>query len=383
MIRPTRFSPLIAAAGILLLATAWAVGASAQAPQPSPGIDDVINLKRAGSPALSPDGRLVAFTIRETNWDENAYETEIWLADAAAGEPRQLTNAPKSSQQPAWAPDNHTLAFISDRDGKRQIYRIDITGGEAEKLTSVEDGVNNFAWSPDGTSIAFTAQDPISDAMKAREKSWGEVELEDEDQRYTHLHVLDPATKKTRALTSGDFVVGAFDWSPDGARIAFDHRVTSDPSDGGTADISLVDVASGTRTALVTQAGPDSNPRWAPDGSRVAFQSSMAKPFFYFQNSVIAVVTPGQAKVESLTDRFDEDPSLVAWTPAGIIFGASQRTLRPVPAGPEPRANISGTSRTRVDRHAVLARRTASRWRSSARGRRRFRMSTWVPRRTW
>jgi Tol biopolymer transport system component len=102
----------------------------------------------------------VAFTIRETNWDENAYETEIWVAEAAAGEPRQLTNAPKSSQQPAWAPDNRTLAFVSDRDGKRQIYRIDITGGEAEKLTSTEDGVYNFAWSPDGTSIAFTAQEP-------------------------------------------------------------------------------------------------------------------------------------------------------------------------------------------------------------------------------
>jgi dipeptidyl aminopeptidase/acylaminoacyl peptidase len=52
----------------------------------------------------------------------------------------------------------------------------------------------------------------------------------------------------------------------------------------------------------------------------------MAKPFFYFQNGVIAVVTPGQAKVESLTDRFDEDPSMVAWTPAGILFSASQRT---------------------------------------------------------
>lgn len=326
MNRPAQPVRLAAVTGLLVFSAVWSAWPRAQAPQPSPSIDEVINLKRASSPALSPDGRLVAFTIRETNWDENAYETEIWLAEAASGEPRQLTNAPKSSQQPAWAPDNHTLAFISDRDGRRQIYRIDITGGEAEKLTTVDEGVNSFAWSPDGKSIAFTAMDPVTDAMKAREKRWAEVELEDEDQRYTHLHVLDVATKKARALTSGDFVVGAFDWSPDGARIAFDHRLTSDPSDGATADISLVDVTSGTRTAVVTQAGPDSNPRWSPDGSRIAFQSSMAKPFFYFQNSVIAVVTPGQAKVESLTDAFDEDPSMVAWTPAGILFSASQRT---------------------------------------------------------
>jgi hypothetical protein len=58
--------------------------------------------------------------------------------------------------------------------------------------------------------------------------------------------VLDLATKKTRALTR-QLRGGGFDWSRDGTRIAFDHRVTSDPSDGASADISLVDVASGAR----------------------------------------------------------------------------------------------------------------------------------------
>ena len=130
----------------------------AQGPS-SPSIDDVLNLKRVGSPALSPDGKRVAYTVRETNWDENAYETEIWLADADAGTPHQLTNADKSSSQPAWSTDNRTLAFVSDRDGKRQIYRIDMTGGEAEKLTTVEEGVSSFAWSPDGRFIAFTSLD--------------------------------------------------------------------------------------------------------------------------------------------------------------------------------------------------------------------------------
>ncbi|MDH4065974.1 MAG: S9 family peptidase, partial [Acidobacteriota bacterium] len=314
-----------AIATVLLTAISWSGRLVAQAP-PSPSIDEMIGLKRVGSPALSPDGRLVAFTVREANWDDNAYETEIWFAEASSGEARQLTNAEKSSQQPEWGPDSRTLAFVSDREGKQQLYRIDITGGEAERLTNMDEGVNAFAWAPDGRSMAFTAQAPVSEAMKAREKRWGDVRLEDEDLRYVHLHVIDLATKETRALTSGRFVVGSFDWSPDGTRIAFDHRVTSDPADGGSADISIVDVASGTLSALVTQEGPDSNPRWSPDGQRLAFQSAMAKPFNYFQNSVIAVVTPGQSRVESLTDDFDENPSLVAWTPAGILFSASQRT---------------------------------------------------------
>lgn len=301
------------------------VFAQAQA-QVRPTIDDVINLKRVGSPAISPNGKLVAYTVREANWDENAYETEIWIGDEASRSPRQLTNAKKSSSQPAWSPDGAWLAFVSDRDGKRQLYRIAVVGGEAERLTTTEEGVTSFAWSPAGTQIAYTMTDPISDAIKEREKRWGEIEIEDQDQRYTHLYVFDIATRGTRTLTKGSFVVGSFDWSPDGKHLAFDHRTTSDPSDSGTGDISIIDVATAGRSVVVAQDGPDSNPRWSPDGTRIAFVSSMGKPFYYFQNSVIAIVTPGSPAVQSLTDAFDEDPNLVAWTKAGIAFTASQRT---------------------------------------------------------
>ncbi|MDO8679530.1 MAG: S9 family peptidase [Acidobacteriota bacterium] len=286
----------------------------------------MINLKRVGSPAISPDGRLAAYTVREANWDENAYETEIWIGDAQSGSSRQLTNARKSSSQPAWSRDGAWLAFVSDRDGKRQLYRIALVGGEAEKLTSTEEGVTSFAWSPSGAQIAFTMTDPISDAIKEREQRWGEIKIEDQDQRYAHLHVFDLSTRTTRTLTKGSFVVGNFDWSPDGSYLAFDHRGTSDPSDSGTADISIINVATGERSVVVVQQGPDSSPRWSPDGGRIAFVSSMGKPFYYFQNSVIAIVTLGSPAVQSLTDTFDEDPNLLAWTQAGIAFTASQRT---------------------------------------------------------
>src|SRR5436190_20030888 len=93
-------------------------------PKSAPTVDQVLSLKRAGAPKISPDGRWVAYTVQDTNWDDNAYETEIWLADVAGGTTRQLTNAKKSSQSPAWSPDGSKLAFISDRTDKRQIYLI-------------------------------------------------------------------------------------------------------------------------------------------------------------------------------------------------------------------------------------------------------------------
>ena len=308
---------------------------AAQAPA-TPSIDDLINLRRVGAPAISPDGRQVVFTIRETNWEENAYETELWLG--GSGALRQLTNSKKSSLQPAWSPDGAWLAFISDRDGKRQLYRIALAGGEAEQLTSGDEGVANFAWSPKGSQIAFTMIDAVTEAMKARDKDWGEIRIEDEDQRYTHLYVLDlpgasaggsqdpPLRYGVKQLTLGSFVVGSFDWSPDATTIAFDHRISSDAGEGGSADISVVTVATAAREAIVTQAGPDSNPQWSTDGSQIAFASTMGKPFYFFQNGVIAVVTPGKNDIRSLTDAFDESPNIVAWTRSGIFFTASQRT---------------------------------------------------------
>ncbi len=50
-----------------------------------PTVDELISLRRVGSPAMSPDALRVAYTVRETNGDADAYETEIMLADRDGG----------------------------------------------------------------------------------------------------------------------------------------------------------------------------------------------------------------------------------------------------------------------------------------------------------
>ncbi len=318
-------------AAVLVIALGFLTEPAARAQQTPPAgetptIDQLISLKRAGSAAISPNGQWVAYTVRDTNWDENAYHTEIWLADARSGEPRQLTSHPKkSSTSPTWSPDSTRLAFTTDRDDKRQVYVIDPRGGEARKLTSAEEGVGGFAWAPDGQSIAFTSIDPKTEADKEREKKLGDFDVIGEGYRMSHLWVFDLAKEKARRLTSGAFTVGQFTWSPDGTRIAFDHRVNSANTSGATADISIVSVADGQLRPLVTQAGADSGPVWSPDGSKIAFGSAMAKELS-FLNSVIAVIPAAGGRIENLSAAFDEDPSIVRWTPAGIFFSASQRT---------------------------------------------------------
>jgi dipeptidyl aminopeptidase/acylaminoacyl peptidase len=317
----------------LVLASSALHARPAQPPESkgAPTVDQILSLKRVGSPEISPDGRRIAYTVRETNWDDNSYETEIWLVETRAANganpaPRQLTNAKKSSLSPSWSPDGLRLAFISDRTDKRQVYIINPQAGEADAVTTLEDGVESFAWSPDGKALAFTATEPKSTLVKEREKKYGEFQVVEQDYRMSHLSIVDLATKTTRALTSGPFTVGSFAWSPDGRSIAFDHRVNSATASSGSADVSIVTVADGSVRALVTQAGPDTNPVWAPDGSRIAFTTAMANPNFFYTNRVIAVVPAGGGAPAVLSGAFDEDPSIVAWTTNGLFFTASQRT---------------------------------------------------------
>ena len=319
-------SRLVPLGGLVLTLGLFAAPASHAQQAAAPTIDELISLKRAGSPAIAPNGQSVAYTVREPNWDDNNYHTEIWLADAQTGKTRQLTNhAKKSSAAPAWSPDGTKLAFTTDRDDKRQIYVIDPHGGEARKITAVEDGVGSFAWSPDGASFAFTATEPRTDADKEREKTFGEFDVVGEGYRMTHLWVYDIAAGKARRLTNGAFTVGSFTWSPDGREIALDHRVNPSNTSGDSADISVVSVADGRLRDLVTQPGADAGPVWSPDGKTIAFQSAMSKPYS-FLNNVIAIVPASGGRVDYISTAFDENPSIVDWTQAGLFFSASQKT---------------------------------------------------------
>src|SRR5262249_18424936 len=110
-----------------------------------------MKVKPVGGVQVSPDGKRVAFTVRQPVMDGDRSEdlTQIHLVNADGSEHVQLTRDDKSSDNPQWAPDGEWIAFTSTRSGKNNIWLIRPKGGEAQRLSDVPTGVSSFKWSPD------------------------------------------------------------------------------------------------------------------------------------------------------------------------------------------------------------------------------------------
>ena len=352
-----------------------------------PTVDETLNLKTIGSAAISPDGRFVAYRMRETNWKDNEFVWQLWLMNVATGTSFQLTRGKRSAGGEEWSPDGHWLAFTTEREssaiepdgderadaekqkpeekdkpdtkkkeegkagdqgaGKpatHQIWLISPEGGEAWQLTKSETDVGSFHWSKDGKWIAFTANRPEQKSAKDRKDKYSDYEVFEKDYEQHQLWLVDAASAvqkclpvAAKELTSDSTLnVSSFAWSPDSTKIAFSASKNPLLAFSGEQDIYLLDLPQNNAVRkIVALPGPDGSPVFSPDGKQLAFSTALAQPFYYYANSHIAIVdlaavaakpATSAAEVTDLTTSFDEDPRLIDWGPDGVYFAAEQKT---------------------------------------------------------
>ncbi|MFY8133714.1 MAG: S9 family peptidase, partial [Aquimonas sp.] len=142
-----------------LLAAALPLAAPLPAQAAERGLDarDLNSLDRVGAPTLSPDGRLLAYTLREADLEANRAVTGLFLRGLEdRAEPRRVNTEGKSANSPGFSPDGRTLYYLSAESGSMQLWAAPVRGGRARQVTDYPLDVGTYRISPDGKRVALS-----------------------------------------------------------------------------------------------------------------------------------------------------------------------------------------------------------------------------------
>jgi len=290
------------------------------APKRPMTFEDMMQMKRLGETAVSPDGKWLVYSVTTVNLEQNSKTAELFIQAIAPSsetsrEPKKLAVAQPGDSGVQFAADGKRILFLSGREGGEQVWLADFdpaTGetSKAKKITAISTEAGDALWSPDGKSIVFTSAGyPDCPAIVAGDQS-GDKCNADRDQaqaaskvkaqifthllyrhwnRFTgdkrsHLFLASVETGALRDLTPNDphdvppFSLeggGGFAISPDSKELAFTENPDEEPAISVSAKIFTLDLTNPAAkpVAVSTSKGGNFNPAYSPDGKWLAWRS--------------------------------------------------------------------------------------------------------------
>ncbi len=289
-------------------------------------IGDTFKIKSVRSPSLSPDGRLLTYTVTTRNYEKNTSKTRIWMMATKDGDPIPMTAEAVSSRAPTFSRDGKWLYFVSARNGgKSQIWFLDlVNGGEAQQLTNLDRGIGTINFSRDEKKLLLTLTDPDPDEDSEEEwikgKPWviDRIQFKEDytgylDRRRDHIYVYDIESKKLNQVTSGDYDDSSPAWSPNGKTIAFVSNRTEEPDTNYNNSIWLVDADNAAKGKnlfqLTTSPGTENSPTWHPNGKTIAYVSAPDVLGSHYATHHLAVIDVHGGEPRLLTEELDRNVS--------------------------------------------------------------------------
>ncbi len=327
------------------------------------------------SPAMSPDGKRIAVTVTRPVEAENRRHSEIWVVDAAGGEPQRWTSPSTESSNPRWSNDGKYLFFTSQRaggSGSTWAIRLDQPSGEAIQVADYPNGSlpedASFAVFTDAGRPGPTAPspDPFGQMQAMARPPFDAITRPSTPARFDGRHVVDmtyksngvgfvPGRRVARTWRPAQIARQAFGdtakkvitstlyshrgptVSPDGKWIAFtaDARLrpdsvvdlerdslaklpynkVRDEADRNDSDIYIIDANGGTPRKLTEWMGGESQLVWSPDGKQIAFIGRPSRT----KNANIYVVDVAGGMPRALLGNWQYEPGNMNWLPNGTI----------------------------------------------------------------
>ncbi|MEW5915294.1 MAG: S9 family peptidase [Gemmatimonadota bacterium] len=341
---------------------------------------DWYRLTTVSNPAISPDGKLIAFTVTTVRESENKRHSEVWVVPASGGEPQRFTSPSTESSNPRFSPDGKYLLFNSTRPGSRARtwgIRIDQPAGEAVEIDAYPNGSlprdkRFIVWTePDSAPNDTTKRDKWTGMQAMARPPFGAITEPLDPKRFDGKHVIEtpyksngpgfvPNSREARAYRASNIWIKPLDGakrklddktysrngavvSPDGQWIAYtaDARLrpdsvvraerdsiaklpynkARDEAPRNDVDIFVVSMNGGEPRRIATYHGNEGNLEWSPDGTKLAFSASPSRT----QSERIYVVSVGQqpATPVNLLGDWQYEPDGFTWLPNGTIAVAA------------------------------------------------------------
>lgn len=340
---------ILAAIVLLAITTVFAQQASAQFT-----INDLLKVRRAGDPQVSPDGKWIAYQIGDVNMDANRAIAQIYLIPVAGGDTKQLTTGDRSSSSPRWSPDGSRIAFVTGG----QIWTMNVSGGDRKQVTNISTGAGDPIWSPDGKMFAFVSdvypdcaddvcnkqRDETMESSKVKAKITERLLFRHwnawKDNKRTHVFVVSSDGGTARDMTPGDYDSPPFSlggptdyaFSPDSKELAFARNTDKVEATSTNSDIFVVSVSGGeARRITGDNKGYDLSPQYSPDGRYIAYRSQ-ATAGFEADRFRLMVYDRQSNKIREVPTGFDLQVDEFTFSPDNktIYLGAGERGRAPI-----------------------------------------------------
>ncbi|MBI5835990.1 MAG: PD40 domain-containing protein [Candidatus Eisenbacteria bacterium] len=213
-------------------------------------------------PAISPDGRTIAFS----------YHGNLWKVPAAGGVAVPLTLSEAHNTRPVWSPDGSRIAFASDRNGNFDVYAMPADGGEATRLTFHSADELPSSFTPDGKALLFSAS--VLDAATA-------VGFPNDAQPELYKVALDGGMPEPVLSTPAQYA----SYNRAGTRLAysdqrgFEMEWRKHDNSSFARDVWLYDVAANRHTRLTAFGADNRQPVWGPEDKSLFYLSEKSGTF--------------------------------------------------------------------------------------------------------
>ena len=278
---------------------------------------DMVSLDRIGAPAVSPDGKWLAYQLRSTDLAANRGRTDLYLLaiDRPGQTPRRIASvADKNEASPVFSPDGSALYFQSDASGDDQLWRVALSGGDPVQISKAPGGISGFLLSPDGMKVALWADRPVGaktldDVKPTAPADAGSGRVYEQlfvrhwdtwsDGQRSQIFVMPIAGGPAVSVMGG--LVGDSPSKPFGGaeEIAWSR-------DGKTLFFALREA--GRIEPLAT----DTMPAVSPDGQWLAY-AAMKRPGYEADRLVLTLRNIATGETRALTEGWDRSVGSIAW----------------------------------------------------------------------